>query len=110
MLTGLSDQEVQTIGECLRAAAFGEFFPDWEFHTLFGLERDKAKRIATQWPHVDWSDKNVELMIINSMNNLLGYPHGKQHEWGQHLSVPQDVVKATLRKLRATHSAASGRA
>ena len=36
----LSAHDHKIIAEALSAAAEGPFFPDWEFHTLFGLERE----------------------------------------------------------------------
>jgi hypothetical protein len=37
-LDSLSDVDKVILGQALSAAADGPFFPDWEFHTLFGLE------------------------------------------------------------------------
>ena len=67
---------MQLIGDCLRAAADGPFFKDWEFATLFGVERAEMKRIAEEWPKVDADDAIVSDAVQNSLNNLLGYPHG----------------------------------
>jgi hypothetical protein len=49
-LERLSRQESNIVGEALRAAADGPFFPDWEFSTLFGLKREEVRRIANEWP------------------------------------------------------------
>jgi hypothetical protein len=59
----------------LKAAAAGPFFPDWEFQTLFGIERQVLAEVANRWPDVDPA-KDVELAVVGSMNHLLGYPHG----------------------------------
>ena len=75
-MRGLSDSDIQLIGDCLRAAAEGPFFEDWEFHTLFGLERSEVKWIAAEWPRVAEDDASVALAVQNSFANLLGYPHG----------------------------------
>ena len=45
-LDSLSDMDKAIVGQALRAAADGPFFPDWEFHTLFGLERSEVRAIA----------------------------------------------------------------
>jgi hypothetical protein len=79
-MRGLDHREVQLIGNCLRAAADGPFFEDWEFATLFGLERAEVKRIAEEWPKVDADDAIVARAVQNSLNNLLGYPHGMDAE------------------------------
>lgn len=51
MEDGVEDQEV--ILQCLLAAADGPFFPDWEFSTLFGFEREEIRRTASTWPDTD---------------------------------------------------------
>ncbi len=42
----LSETDKAVIGQALRAAADGPFFPDREFHTLFGLERSDVRATA----------------------------------------------------------------
>jgi hypothetical protein len=66
-----SDDDV--IHQCLRAAVDGPFFPDWEFQTLFGFERDEIRQIAERWP--DWDDADAQSDAVeNTLNHLLGYP------------------------------------
>jgi len=74
-LQTLTDNERRVVFECLRAAVDGPFFPDWEFHTLFGLHRQEVARIVAALPNIDDSDESVSLAINNAMGNLLGYPH-----------------------------------
>ena len=93
-LIDLSAEERRVVFECLSAAATGPFFPDWEFHTLFGIERRDVKAVVDAWPAVDETSENVVLAINNSMNNLLGYPHGRDREWRQYISVsPEEVAR-----------------
>jgi hypothetical protein len=99
-LADLSPEERQIVFECLRATATGPFFPDWEFHTLFGIERGDVKAIVDAWPAVDEANENVSLAINNSMNNLLGYPHGRDREWLQYMSVPPKEVARIFKKWR----------
>lgn len=33
--------EQDVVCQCLKATVEGSFFPEWEFHTLFGLTRKK---------------------------------------------------------------------
>lgn len=89
-MRGLDQREMQLIGDCLRAAADGPFFEDWEFATLFGLERAEVKRIAAEWPRVDAGDESVSHAIQNSLNNLLRYPHGMDARL--RLSVPNSAA------------------
>jgi len=84
----------------LHATATGPFFPDWEFHTLFGLERSDVKAIVDAWPAIDDASENVSLAINNSMNNLLGYPHGCDREWLTYISVSPEEVARIFKKWR----------
>ena len=36
----LTEAELKIVQQCLDAAADGKFFEDWEFHTLFGVDRE----------------------------------------------------------------------
>lgn len=99
-LEKLTDSEKQIIGECLRAAAFGPFFPDWEFHSLFGVDRDEAIRVAKSWPKTEETDIIAGYIINNSFNNLLGYPHRKQNEWGNYISTSPDKVYEIYNRFR----------
>lgn len=58
-LVELSDAEREIVRECLRAAVDGSLFPDWEFQTLFGLERREVRRILSLWPELDETDESV---------------------------------------------------
>lgn len=98
-ITKLLDDEIRTVQQCLNAAAFGEFFPDWEFQTLIGVERSRAQQIATEWSRTAASSEDVEAVVLNSMNSLLGYPHGMEGKWGKYITVSQDVVRDVLGKL-----------
>ncbi len=76
----LSDDEIQVIKQCVKAAAYGPFFiheeakddPYWEIHPLFGLTIGELRSIADAFPNVDLDNENVELAINNSINHLLG--------------------------------------
>lgn len=68
---GKRDREI--IHECLVAAAYGPFFPDWEFPILFGLTREQARSFADQWPE-SAEDAHAYRAVLNSLNNLAGYP------------------------------------
>jgi hypothetical protein len=95
-LSQLSSKERKVIYECIKAVAEGPFFPDWEFQTLFGIERKELKSFVSSWPNIDDSDEAVILAINNSMANLVGYPHGKEREWRKYISVSPNEVSAIL--------------
>ena len=76
----LSEREMQIAGACLRAAANGPFFPDWEFSTLFGFERSEIETLAEAWPNA--TDASQQRRAVQaSMNNLSHYPHHLDSEW-----------------------------
>jgi hypothetical protein len=94
----MTDDE-RIIGECLRAAVEGPFFPDWEFSLLFGLERHEVAAVLASWPRTD--DPEVrDLAVNNALNNLLGYPHKKMSVWSDYISVSPAEVAAVFRRWR----------
>ncbi|WP_133719248.1 hypothetical protein [Methylocaldum gracile] len=94
----LKENEKDVVYQCLVAALKGPFFPEWEFHTLFGIDRNTLAKIVEAWPYVDDTEEDVALAINNSMGNLAGYPHGKEGEWKKYISVsPDEVISILLR-------------
>lgn len=99
-LERLSKTGSRIVGEVLRAAADGPFFPDWEFHSLFGLEREEVRRIAEQWP-LPWAPpEDVVLAVNNAFNMMLSYPHRKHDLWGEWISVDQHALNELFNRLR----------
>lgn len=98
-----TDEDRRIIADSLRAAAEGPFFPDWEFPTLFGLQRAEVAEIARAWPKVDESDERVALAVNNALGNLAGYPHGHEQDWDRYLSVPSARLLAALQRWRLPH-------
>ena len=107
-LSALSSDEIAIVGQCLRAAAFGPFFPDWEFSALFGVTRAEAQAVAERFPHVDEHDDenrgcdDTWLVINNTFVNLLGYPHGQDLAWSQYISATPAHVRRVYDRWRAT--------
>jgi hypothetical protein len=99
IISTLSDRERQTVFECLFAAEQEEFFPEWEFETLFGITRNQLKGVREQWPTVDIAQPEVGAAIVCSMNHLLGYPNAQDGRWERYISVQPDAVKSTMDKL-----------
>lgn len=95
----LSELDKRIIGEALRAAADGPFFPDCEFRTLFGLERGKVRAIAAAWPKAITPPEQLGIAVNNSLNNLLGYPHGGDAVWSQWISVDRSQLHELLSRL-----------
>jgi hypothetical protein len=97
----LSVAERAVIGECLACVASGEvILEDEEFETVFGIQFSELTSVAAAWPNVDESTEQVFLAINGSLNNLLGYPHGKMGEWSRYISVPPSEVSRIYAKWR----------
>ena len=95
-----SDRDRSILGQALRAAADGPFFPDCEFHTLFGLQRSEVRGIADAWPELVASSAETDRALNNSLNNLLGYPHGQNAVWSQWISVDRQQLHELYARLR----------
>jgi len=100
MFENLSDADKAIVGQALRAAADGPFFPDWEFHTLFGLERSEVRAIADAWPEILASPEDVTAAVNNAFNNVLGYPHRKDAVWPQWISIDRRQLNELFSRIR----------
>lgn len=105
----IDDNDSEVIRQCLWAAADGPFFPDWEFHTLFGFERAEIRRIAERWPV--WEDPVEQSNAVsNAFNNLLGYPHGRWDAWHDYITpASSDVARVFARWRGETEIDPSGK-
>jgi hypothetical protein len=99
-LKSLTPSERELVRQCLHATVHGPFFPDREFHTLFGLQRQQVAAVLVQWPDVDDTDEVVQVAINNSMNNLIGYPHRKEREWPDFIAASRREIKSVFSKWR----------
>jgi hypothetical protein len=99
-LAQLSSQERELIKRCLRAAVEGPFFPNVEFHTLFGIERMEVAAVLAKWPEVDESAEHVNLAINNSLGNLLGYPHDKYAAFKEFVGETFEEIERVFHKWR----------
>src|SRR5262249_52003876 len=97
-LANLDSRERDVIRDCLRAAVEGPFFPDGEFSTLFGLSRTEVREVLESWPNLDEANESVVLAINNSLNNLLGYPHGLQDKWSEFIPVTEQELSRIYAK------------
>ena len=87
------------IGECLRAAVEGPFFPDWEFTVLFGFTRAEVAAILATWPACE--DRSAQQAAVNgTLNNLLGYPIKKRALWPQYISASPEEIQAVYARWR----------
>jgi hypothetical protein len=83
----MSPADHTLIVRAMNLAADSELFSDSEFQTLFGVERDSVRKVAANWPNVDMKADVVRCSVLNSLNNLRGYPHGEDSRIEQQLGV-----------------------
>ncbi|SUS05868.1 conserved hypothetical protein [uncultured Defluviicoccus sp.] len=94
------------MNEALAAAARGPFFPDWEFETLFGLTRDEVGEVAGQISTWSAASPKHRVAVGSAVNNLLGYPHGRDADWAAWLSVtPEQLAAAYVAWQASGHEA-----
>jgi hypothetical protein len=98
--------DFQLYEESLLAAAHGPFFPDREFHALFGLDRADVEVIASTLSPSTPLTGDIALALNNAMNNLLGYPHEQDAAWADWISVTPAQLQAVFSRWRATGNGA----
>ena len=98
--------DYQVFKESLLAAARGPFFPDGEFHPLFGLERADVESIANTFSPSTALAGDVALALNNAMNNLLGYPHQREAAWSEWLSVSPAQLEIVFVRWRVSGNGA----
>ena len=97
----LSATEVEIVKRALQAAAEGDFFPDWEFETLVGVDRETVRMVYEAWPHRTIDQEDFGCAIVGTLNNLLGYPHGKEESVTEYVPQGRDAMRKTLDHLVA---------
>ena len=95
----LTERQQRIIASCLNATVYGKFFPEWEFQTLFGVNRNVVARVLAAWPTVNASDVEVRAAVVGALNHLLGYPHGHKKEWAEYIPATPVEVQETLDRL-----------
>jgi hypothetical protein len=97
----LTKKEKEVVVECLKASVNGPFFDDDDFHMLFGLYRNEVLPIIEGLPDIDDSDELTMRAINNSLNNLIGFPHNKEEDWGKYISVSPAELEKIFKKWKA---------
>jgi hypothetical protein len=97
----LSKDESDLIRSALAAAVSGPYFPDWEFATLFGLDREEVAGVLAARPEAvvttSWESDAGQVQdsaVIGALNNLSGYPHGREDELAADLGVSAAEVRS----------------
>jgi hypothetical protein len=94
--------DFEAFKQSLIAAAYGPFFDDWEFHSLFGLDRAKVKSIADSFSPDTPISGDVALALNNAKGNLFGYPHRQEAIWSKWMSVSPAELQETFSRWRAS--------
>ena len=94
-----ADRDDRVIAAALAAAVTGPFFPDWEFETLFGLDRDEVRAVLARWLDSLTGD-NTDLAVTNALNHLVGYPHDQWDAWHSYSDASPAEVEGVLRRWR----------
>lgn len=102
IVTSLDEQKIDFIKKCLKATVEGDFFEEWEFQTLMGVDRKELKKIYLAWPKLVFSKKDTMNAIHASMANLIGYPHGMDSELLKYIPEGKDEIYAFALSLRSS--------
>lgn len=95
----LSSSEIETVRRALKATVEGSFFPDWEFETLIGVDRGTVRQVHEAWPRLTVDQDEFSCAVIGSMNNLIGYPHGKDDELAAYVPEGRSAIQKAMRHL-----------
>ena len=95
-LSDWSDEDIRVIRLSLECVAAGKvILHDWEFETIMGVNVPTLRQVLSKWPEVDEADPDVRSAVGNSLNNLLGYPHGFHDCWEEGIPVSrQELMRA----------------
>ena len=95
----IEQKDVELIGRCLRAVREKNFFPVWEFQTLFGIEKEDFVRSTIKWPNVDLDNQIVSNSVVGAMNHLLGYPHNMDDQLFQYTKATNQNIRDSLSRI-----------
>ncbi|WP_342722010.1 hypothetical protein AAFG07_22060 [Bradyrhizobium sp. B097] len=101
MTEALSLSELEVVRRSLQAAVEGSFFPDWEFQTLMGVDRETVRAVFAAWPHQTIDHEDFRCAVVSSLNNLLGYPHNNEDELMTYVPEGRTAIRKALDQLVA---------
>jgi hypothetical protein len=99
----LTERDHEIIRQCLRAAADGPFFPDWDFHTLFGFDRTYFRTLAHSYAAAEDVPVHLGIAVHNSLNNLLGCPTDRPGDLPAWVNASPQEIEQTLNAWRSTY-------
>ncbi len=101
MTEALSSSEIEIVRRSLQAAVEGSFFPDWEFQTLIGVDRETVREVHAAWPHQTIGHDEFGCAVAGSLTNLLGYPHNSEDELVKYVPEGRVAIRKALDRLIA---------
>ena len=101
LMETLSSSEIEIVRRSLQATVEGSFFPDWEFETLVGVDRETVREVYAAWPDQTIGREDFGCAVVGAMNNLVGYPHGKEGELMTYVPEGRAAISEALERLTA---------
>lgn len=80
MSEGFTSTDIETLRSAMKAGVDGPFFPDWKLSILMGMDQNTMRQVLANWPRQTTDDTTYDAASMNAVNNLLGYPHGRELE------------------------------
>jgi hypothetical protein len=96
-LKDLPLRERMLIKQCMDVVVAGEVIEHVELQTLCGLEAAYFTAVVDAWPLIDDALPDVFLAINGALNNLLGYPHGRDDIWESEIQAERVEVERIYR-------------
>jgi hypothetical protein len=96
----LSQSEQAIVRRCIVAVLDGPFMDDPEFQTRLGIDRPTARAVVERWERLDCTptDQDTQLVINNSMNEVVNGIRMSAAQWHRWIDVPRDDVDRTYRR------------
>ncbi len=94
----MNDQDIKIVGECLHALVHSPILSDADVQILSGSKREHFVAIAECWPDCDKDDFMLPSAVSGALYMLLSYPHYKEAELSEWLSVPYSQAKEVCDK------------
>ena len=98
-MDNLSAADLDIIKKCLFEAVHGTYFPDWEFRTLMGIDRNQVRDILASWPE-NCSNEEVRIDVKSVIGSLLFYPHRQRDHLVEQLAISEKALVELLTRLK----------
>ncbi len=100
MLRKLDDDVVDTLGRCLRAAAYGPFFSDDELRKRFGRSRQSMEVVAGMWPRMNLAAPDLRELLVDLDDALRGRRAEDPAAWEEWLGVSEENLDSAVEIFR----------